>query len=196
MPNQPKITQFLKPLANQQQPPPPRIKRLRQSLINDFFGPEADRRRKLAAKKEYQKRYSSVRKFNRDFHLHNRYDQMLGSVNCLCYCRNDYLFYVVDPTTNMTIAELQLDSDHWMEHVHVDSEYQKRSIGSKMVFYANQFCLQEGTQEHGIAICVGVVFNTRYRLTGEGAALVNSCLRKGILKDEQVFYETPPSPGY
>lgn len=119
---------------------------------------------------------------------------MLGSNNCLCYCRNEYLFYVVDPMMNTTIAELEIDSDYWLEHIHVDAKYQKKGIGSKLIEYANKFALREGGLEYGIAICVSTGVNTRYRLTDEGVALINSCIRKKILLEDQVFNSVPQSP--
>jgi GNAT superfamily N-acetyltransferase len=186
---QSKITDFFRPAGRR---PPEHV--LREPQSSYLFGPAAERRR-LAAQKAYRTRYQSVRKFRRDFHRHYPYDVLLGSVDFLCYCRKEYLFYVVDPATNITVAELEVDSDHWLEHVHVEYGYQRRGLGSRLIHYANQFCLQEGEQEHGMTICVGVSVNTRYRLTEEGAALANACLRKGILQQEQMFYETPPSPG-
>jgi histone acetyltransferase (RNA polymerase elongator complex component) len=190
---QSKITAFFQPLPHEFKPPiPPRIIRTRQSLITEFFGPEAEQKRKLAAKKAYRERYNLVRKFKKNFHLQHAYQQMLGSINLLCYCRNEYFFYVIDPATNSTIAELQMDSDHWLEHIHVETSYQRRGIGTNLIKFANHFALQEGGN-NGIAICVGVDINTRYRLSTEGAALINDCIKKGILQEEQTFHETPPS---
>jgi GNAT superfamily N-acetyltransferase len=189
------ITEFFTSAPKPESQRPPRIHKTRQSLITEFFGAEAERKRKLAATKAYRERYNVVRKFRKDFHQQRPYQQMLGSFDFLCYCRNEYTFYVIDPRTNSTIAELEIDSDHWLEHVHVDAPYQKHGIGAKLIYFANQHALLESNNRFGIAICVGTSVNTRYRLTNEGAALINSCIRNGILKDEQTFYETPQSPG-
>jgi hypothetical protein len=191
---QTKLTSFFQTLP-QPQPRPPRAPIIRQTVITDFYGPQAERRRRLAAAKAYRDRYSRVRKFSKNFHQQYPYQQFMGSINCICYCRNEYMFYAVDPTINSTIAELEIDSDHWLERVWVDGGHQRRGIGTNLVRFANQFALHEGGQEYGITVCTSLSENSRYRLTGEGAALVNSCIRRGILRDEQTFDDGPPSPG-
>ncbi len=188
---QPSITEFFKQEA--QKPVAKKPKVLKQTSILDFYSAEAIRRRQLAAKKAARQRYNTVRRYRHKFHREHPYWQMIESHKFFCYCRNELYFFVVDPQIDNVIAELDLDEDYWLEHIHVEAAYQRRGIGMHLIQVANKYTYTQGSK--GINVCVGVGENSRYRLTNEGAALITACRNKNILNEEQIFYESIPSAG-
>lgn len=79
-----------------------------------------------------------------------------------------------------------IDSDSALTHVSVDSLFQKQGIGTQLIRFINKHAPQ-------FHVYAGVEHNSRYRLTQEGAALIQSCQRKGILDEEQVILNIVPT---
>ena len=66
---------------------------------------------------------------------------------------------------------------------------QHQGIGTQLIRFINSHAQQ-------FHVCAGIEHNSRYRLTQEGAAIIQSYQRKGILDDERVILNVVPmSPG-
>ncbi|WP_066309185.1 GNAT family N-acetyltransferase [Bacillus sp. FJAT-29814] len=91
---------------------------------------------------------------------------------------------------DIKVAEFEFYEDSngrkWINNIAVKKEYQKRGIGTEMIrlaveefgeVYASTASKMDGKDND---------YDTRH-LSTEGAALVNSSIRKGILKKEWVF---------
>jgi hypothetical protein len=80
-----------------------------------------------------------------------------------------------------------VDSNSALTHIHVGENFRRQGNGKQLIRFINK----HDTQFHVFA---GVEYNSRYRLTEEGAALICTCQRAGILADDQVILDVPSSP--
>jgi hypothetical protein len=106
--------------------------------------------------------------------------------NIMYYCStwNDYA--ALDILTGKVVARAILEND-WLQTIDVDENYRRRKIGSNLMkaivkTLGNNFHIPSR----------GTLGITSYYLTTEGAALINYCLDKGIVKDEQCMLDVPP----
>lgn len=171
---------------------PSRSLSLRQTKITDFFGRSAENRRRQQKRKDYKHRYNtSIGHFRKAYAQKNSNDIFLKSRKGLCYYRTDfYHYFVIDPIKRRAVAELELDDEYVLQHVHVSENYRRQGIGLWLVKLANQ------ATEGRLLVCSNISYNSRYRLTTEGAALISACQAKKIILPEQVFDEPMQSPDY
>lgn len=103
-----------------------------------------------------------------------------------CITYNDY--YVRDALTGQNVGEAVMEND-WLQNIEVISEYQKQGIGTNLmraiVKTLGKDFLIPAKGEPGI---------TSYYMTDAGAALINSCLRKKIITEEQCLVDVPLTP--
>lgn len=175
--------QFLRPI---------RSPSLRQTKITDFFVRNAQNQRRQQRAKDYKHHYNiTVGHFRKAYAQKHPNDIFLKSRKDLCYYHTDfYRYFAIDPINNRTIAELELDDGYILQHVHVLESYRRQGIGLWLVRLANQ------TTEGRFLACSNVSYNSRYRLTTEGAALISACQAKKIILPEQIFGEPMQSPDY
>lgn len=84
------------------------------------------------------------------------------------------------------VATAKIDNDSALEHIAVEPLFRRQGIGITLM----KFIKQCDPQLYAYG---GVEYNSRYRLTNEGAALINACIQKGILKDEEILPNVPDS---
>jgi hypothetical protein len=163
---------------------------LRQTHITDYFGREAQEQRRLRAKNAYLLHYNStIKRFRVEYYREHPNDVFLGSRGGFCYYRTEFSHYfVIEPATRQKVGELELDDDYFLQHLWVSEPHRRRGIGTNMVRFANHV--------KPITVCIDTSYNSRYRLTNEGVALIRACQAKGILQDEQLFDEPMQSPDY
>lgn len=182
-----------------------------QRLITDFFKPASAIRHSpiVVVKKErdvktrlYQHRrdYQRSRVFLNK-HRHS-YDAAITHHGYFFCASSNFTEYHVYTTADQVmvlnnskkyipsftqVAHAKVDSDSALEHISVETAFQRQGIGKALIRFINkcdrQFYIYSGT-EH----------NSRYRLTCEGAALIRACQQKGILSEEQVILGVPESP--
>lgn len=88
------------------------------------------------------------------------------------------------------VGEATVDGNSALTHIEVGADFQREGIGSHLIQFIFKCCRQ-------FQVYVDSSVNSRYRLSHEGAALIASCQRRGILGDLQVIPATPPaSPGW
>lgn len=88
------------------------------------------------------------------------------------------------------IATASVDEDSALTHIEVKEGFKRKKIGSHLIYFMKSVCPQ-------FLIYGGTQNNSRYRLTTDGAALVQYCLSKKILNEDQVIKnEVPMSPSY
>ena len=134
----------------------------------------------------------STFKFNPPVEL--RGYRFIGQKNGFCYYRDEgfYVYHAYDPLTGRRVGELNLDSldrdsqkgEHALSYISVEPDYQEMGIGSHLVNLAN---ITNSSENAGTRLVVfgGQAEKSRYRLTDLGMKLILSCLRKGILEDDQ-----------
>ena len=189
---QPPITNFFQRLPPECQTSS-RIVRptvLRQTRITDFFSREAQEQRRLRAQKAYRLHYNStIKRFRVEYYREHPNDIFLGSRGGFCYYHTAFSHYfVIEAITRQKVGELELDDDYCLQHLWVSEFHRRRGIGTNIVRFANHI--------KPITVCINTSYNSRYRLTNEGAALIRACQAKGILQDEQLFDEPMQSPEY
>jgi GNAT superfamily N-acetyltransferase len=108
-------------------------------------------------------------------------------------------FYAMDSTLgkNVWIAEATLhyepDTDQfWLNHISVDTDYQKKGIGTNLLRAIIKY-LKE-TDDILMIPATNQKNDDGLYLTTEGAALINSCIRKKIIKHEQCLRDFTPTP--
>ena len=182
---QPLITDFFKP-KNQKS----------QKLITDFFRPSTENK---------MGHYSAVRDYAKSYRYFKKYKPISDAIRTYCgYCyraTGDFSEYNVYTAfdkfvihqnkkffikAGTPIAIASIDSESALTHISVDSLFQKQGIGTQLI----RFIHKHAPQFH---VYAGIEHNSRYRLTHEGAALIQSCQRKGILDDEQVILNMVPT---
>ncbi len=85
------------------------------------------------------------------------------------------------------VATASIDEDSVLTHIEVEKPFQNQKVGSELIRFISQRAPE-------FMVFGGTGYNSRYRLTSEGAKLVTSCVTNGILKTEQVIMACPPSP--
>lgn len=83
------------------------------------------------------------------------------------------------------IATASIDDNSALTHITVETAYQRKGIGTELIRYINK-CAPK------FHVFAGTAHNSRYRLTEEGAILIQGCQQKGILDNEQVILDRVP----
>lgn len=167
-----------------------------QKLITDYFKPSIEKR---------IHHYSATRDYPKSYRYFKKYKSISDAIRThsgYCYrATGDFSEYnayttfdklVVHQHKNFFIkagthiATASIDSDSALTHISVDSLFQKQGIGTQLIRFINKHAPQ-------FHVYAGIEHNSRYRLTQEGASLIQSCQRKGILDDEQVILNTVPT---
>ena len=171
-----------------------------QTLITDFFKPQsyvAKKSQHYSVSRDYAQSYKYFKK-------HKSKSDAIRTHRGYCYrATGDFNEYNVYTTfdkfviyqgkkifipAGTRIATASIDSDSALTHISVDSLFRKQGIGTQLIRFINTHAPQ-------FHVYAGIEHNSRYRLTQEGAALIQSCQRKGILDDEQVIlHMVPTSP--
>ena len=103
------------------------------------------------------------------------------------YLRNDYRAEKIYEDGH-TVGTATIDENSALVHIQIDDPFRRMGLATKLISFINKTCPQ-------FHVYAGVQNNSRYRLTEEGAKLINACQRKNILDDEKVILNTvPPSP--
>lgn len=173
-----------------------------QRLITDYYKPSA-----LIQPKEEMKsyRYKSVIDYQQSRRYLQKYKHLVDAAqtkNGYYFCAQaNYTEYSVHTTIDRLlivnnekilvsrgacVATAMVDSDSALEHVSVENLFRRQGIGKNLIRFINK----HDTQFH---VFGGVEHNSRYRLTEEGAALIQSCQRAGILDEEQVILSFVPN---
>lgn len=191
------ITDFFTRVPKQFPKPLKRPKKgLQQATIPQLFDPQYVARQKAKRRKAHrriqQKLYRwTILSFRQHYEKEHEGYTFMCSRNGLCYYRQNFeWFFVVDPETGSKVCELELDDNYWLTRVETKPHFQKKGIASWLMRCANK------VTEGRVLISMGKEFNSRYRLTEEGMKLVVSCLRRDIIKEEQLSQESLPSPAY
>lgn len=86
------------------------------------------------------------------------------------------------------IGEASVDENSALTHIEIKEPFRQQGLGSELIDFIRKACPQ-------FHVFAGNQHNSRYRLTDEGAILIASCRRRGILKDRQVILNyVPDSP--
>lgn len=172
----------------------PKLKKS-QTLITDFFKPEIEKKiSHYSVTRDYRQSY-------RYFKKHKAASDAIRTHRGYCYRAtgdfNEYNVYTtydrfvlsqgkkIFVSAGTHIATASIDSDSALTHVSVISLFQKQGIGTQLIRFINTHAPQ-------FHVYAGVEHNSRYRLTQEGAALIQSCQKKGILEEEQVILNMVP----
>ncbi len=108
--------------------------------------------------------------------------------NIMYVCISYDEYHAMDLITNRKVGHVLIQDD-WLTDIEVDTNYRRQGIGTNLIravvkTIGNDFHIPvEGCRR----------LNSYY-LTDEGAALVNSCIKKGIINDEQCMLEPPRTP--
>ncbi len=179
----------------------------RKRLITDFFKPiKTSRLAKTPSKNRSSplNRQTDYKQASEYLSQHRKhYDKAKTHLGYFYGASNDYSEFCVYTTRNMCrcdgnreifvgagtkIANATIDSDSGLEHIYVEAAFRRQGIGKQLIRFINKCAPQ-------LHIFAGTEHNSRYRLTNEGAALIQACERDGILKHEQVnIDQVPPSP--
>ena len=182
-----------------------------QRLITDFFKPKNKKSQKLitdffkSSPEKKMSHYSAVRDYAKSYRYFKKFKPTSDAIRTYygyCYrATGDFSEYNVYTTfdkytihdykkifikAGTHIATASIDSDSALTHVSVDSLFQKQGIGTQLIRFINKHAPQ-------FHVYAGVEHNSRYRLTQEGAALIQSCQRKSILDEEQVILNIVPT---
>lgn len=103
---------------------------------------------------------------------------------CLSYSEYD----AIDLMTGKTTATALIEND-WLSHIEVKENYRRRGIGTHLMR-----AIVKTIKKKFHIPAEGLPGHTSYYLMEEGAALINSCLRKGIIDEEQCMLEPPSTP--
>ena len=187
-----------------------------QRFITDFFKPK---RKQFITDYFKPKNACAISQYSRSFQYNPTVDYQQSRAflqkrrsscdaimtrNGYCFCATaNFSDYAVYTTTDRLmiiagkkhliqkgtcIATAKIDNDSALEHIQVSPLFRRQGIGKKLIRFINQ----RAPQFHVFA---GIEHNSRYRLTDEGALLIKSCQKAGILSDEQVILNmVPPSP--
>ncbi len=101
-----------------------------------------------------------------------------------CITYNDY--YVRDALTGKNVGEATIEND-WLQNISVEPNYQRQGIGTNLIR-----AIAQTMGGNFLIPSKGLPGLTSYYLSEEGAALINSCLRKKIIKEEQCLVDVPP----
>jgi len=108
----------------------------------------------------------------------------VGTIIYYCTTWDDYAAF--DVKTGKTIGRAVLEND-WLQTIDVDAAHRKNGIGTNLI---KAIVNTIGNKFH--IPTKGLPNINAYFLTTEGAALINSCLRKGIITEEQCMLDVPP----
>ena len=167
-----------------------------QKLITDFFKPSFENKlHHYSPTRDYPKSYKYLKK-------HKLSSDAIRLYQGYCYrATGDFTEYNVYTTFDRAdrhqgrnifikagthVATASIDSDSALTHISVESFFQKQGIGTQLI----RFIHKHAPQFH---VYAGIEYNSRYRLTQEGAVLIQSCQRKGILDYEQVILNIVPT---
>ncbi len=172
----------------------------KKGLITDYFKPLEPTKIKTEKSSFYKPKvdYKKSREYlKKHRHLYNA----SKTKNGYCYCASsDFTEYAVYTTHDRfvrfrdqeifitrgtRIAEAKTDSDSALEHISVDERFRRQGIGKNLIRFINK-------HDQQFHVYAGVEYNSRYRLTEEGAALIRACEDSGILNNEQVILGTVP----
>lgn len=103
-----------------------------------------------------------------------------------CITYNDY--YVRDALTGRDVGEAVMEND-WLQNIEVIPEYQKQGIGTNLMK-----AIVKTLGKDFLIPAKGQPGITSYYMTDAGAALINSCLRKNIITEEQCLVDVPLTP--
>jgi len=95
------------------------------------------------------------------------------------------LYEMIDPFDDNVIATAETE-DFWLTHIVVDKKYQRCGLGTSLIKFINK-----NTDKKLLIPAQAQGHMHRYYLSQEGARLINSCIRKKILLEEQCFHEVP-----
>ncbi len=182
-----------------------------QRLITDFFKSKNQKSQKLitdffkSSPEKKMNHYSAVRDYAKSYRYFKKFKSTSDAIRTYCgYCyraTGDFYEYNVYTTfdkfmihhgkkifipAETHIATASIDSDSALTHVSVDLLFQKQGIGTQLIRFINKCAPQ-------FHVYAGIEHNSRYRLTQEGAALIQSCQRKSILDEEQVILNMVPT---
>lgn len=183
---------------------------LRQKTILSFFKPESKAEEADVADSKLKEAYTPAKVSNihkgakRAFMMFENkksYDKTHQWNNYLFIATNNFTEYKVTNTIPMaskqskevfpsgtTIATATVDDDSALTNIEVNAKIRRQGIGTELIRFIKNACPQ-------FVVFGGSEHNSRYRLTHEGAALIEHCRRKKILKAEQVIVDfVPESP--
>lgn len=98
---------------------------------------------------------------------------------------NEQEYIAVELRTNLIVGTMRLNEE-WLEYIGVAEKYHRQGIGSNLI--------RMGVLCYGRSLklpCRGVFGEHKYYLTREGAALAKSCIRQGIVTQEQCEHKVP-----
>ena len=164
--------------------------RLRQTILTDFFRSSAFiKQQKHKRKKRYDKTYyRDVRLFRAQIEQQDKLTFLTSKGGFIYATSANYSFHAYCAKSHRRVATAEVDDGYYLEHIEVKPDYRRRGIGLQLIRSANI------ALKGKLVVCGGIDQNSRYRLTNEGAALINACLDKGLLKDDQVIPDLPTSP--
>jgi GNAT superfamily N-acetyltransferase len=87
------------------------------------------------------------------------------------------------------VAHAKVDEESALEDISVDDKFRRKGIGKALIRFINKLDSQ-------FFVYGGTYCNSRYRLTEEGAALIQACEQSKILKHDQIIEFTVPSSPY
>jgi GNAT superfamily N-acetyltransferase len=145
---------------------------------NSLFSPKNSNSLRENLLAHYKKRFN---------HWENdKESEIFTSKDIIYYCTTYSDYFAFDIISGRTIGKAVLEND-WLQTIDVEPAYQKKGIGTNLIKAITKTI---GKKFH--IPSKGVLGEHSYYLTYEGSRLINRCLDKKIILQEQCMLDVPP----